>query len=156
MYPMLKLVHITAAVLFLGNIITGLFWHAHAARTHDPKLLFHTMDGIIRSDRWFTNPCAIVLTLAGVFLAIQAHLPILHTPWILRAIVLFSASGLLFVLRVTPLQKQLRELARGGMAAAAFDYATYARLARAWDLWGAASLLLSLGALAVMVLKPML
>ncbi len=27
MYLMLKLLHVTAAVLFLGNIITGLFWH---------------------------------------------------------------------------------------------------------------------------------
>jgi uncharacterized membrane protein len=150
----LKLLHVTAAVLFLGNIITGLFWHAHADRTRDAKLLFHTMDGIIRSDRWFTNPCAVLLTLAGVLLAMKSHLPILGTPWILRAIVLFALSGLLFVVRVAPLQKRLRELARIGMAADRFDGAGYRRVATAWDLWGAVSLVLSLGALAFMVLKP--
>ena len=51
MYLALKLLHVVAVIVFLGNITTGLFWHAHAARTRDPKLLAHTMDGIIRSDR---------------------------------------------------------------------------------------------------------
>lgn len=154
MYLTLKFVHVLAVVLFMGNIITGLFWHVHAAGTRDAKLLFHTMDGIIRSDRWFTNPCAVILTLAGISLAIQAHLPILRTPWILGSIVLFSLSGLLFAVRVAPLQKRLRELARAGMTDTAFDYPGYARVAKAWDFWGGASTLLSLGALALMVLKP--
>ena len=154
MYLFSKLLHVAAVVMFLGNITTGLFWHAHAVRTRDAKLLFHVMDGIIRSDRWFTNPGAVVLTLTGVFTAMQLHLPILHTPWILGALVMFVLSGLLFVLRVAPLQKRLRELARVGMSQGAFEFATYHRAARAWDLWGAASLLLSLGALTLMVLKP--
>ena len=29
----LKLLHVLAAVSFLGNITIGLFWQAHAART---------------------------------------------------------------------------------------------------------------------------
>ena len=36
MYLALKLLHIVAVILFLGNITTGLFWHAHAARTKQP------------------------------------------------------------------------------------------------------------------------
>src|SRR5881628_593152 len=49
MYLALKVLHVMGVVAFLGNITTGLFWHAHAARTRDPKLLFHSMDGIQRS-----------------------------------------------------------------------------------------------------------
>ena len=154
MYLLLKLLHVSAAMLFLGNISTGLFWHAHAARTRDAKLLFHTMDGIIRSDTWFTNPSVLLLTVAGVLAAIQGHLPLLHTPWILGAIVLISCSGLLFALRIIPLQKRLRDLARAGMTSGDFDLAAYRRVAHRWDLWGAGSLVLSLGALALMVLKP--
>jgi uncharacterized membrane protein len=56
MYLLAKLLHLIAVILFLGNITTGLFWHAHAARTRDAKLLAHTVDGIIRSDRIFTVP----------------------------------------------------------------------------------------------------
>src|SRR5262249_59384710 len=108
MYLALKLLHVTAVVLFLGNITTGLFWHAHAARTRDPRLLHHAMDGILRSDRWFTNPAAATIAVSGVLMALVGHLPILRTRWIALGLALFVLSGVLFVARVTPLQKQLR------------------------------------------------
>jgi uncharacterized membrane protein len=154
MVLVLKLIHVAAVVLFLGNIITGLFWHAHAARTRDPRLLFHAMDGIIRSDRWFTLPGVIVITASGILTAMRAGLPIFGTPWIFGSIVLFSISGLLFGVRVAPLQKQLRGVAHSGMSSSSFDYAQYHRLARSWEMWGAAALLLPLGSMALMVLKP--
>ena len=54
MYLWLKLVHILAVILFIGNIVTGLFWHKHALRTGDARLIAHAMDGVLRSDRLFT------------------------------------------------------------------------------------------------------
>ena len=39
MYLLYKLLHVVAVILFLGNIITGVFWHRLAARTREPKLL---------------------------------------------------------------------------------------------------------------------
>lgn len=155
MYLPLKLLHVMAVVLFIGNIVTGLFWHAHAARARDAKLLYHAVDGIIRSDRWFTMPSVIVITLTGILAAIQAHLPILRTPWILGSIVLFTISGVLFGVRVVPLQRRMREVAHAGMSGE-LDNAAYHRLARSWELWGAIALLLPLGAMALMVLKPSL
>ena len=56
MYLATKFLHVLSVIAFLGNITTGLFWHAHAARTKDAALLAFTMDGIIRSDRLFTTP----------------------------------------------------------------------------------------------------
>lgn len=73
MYPLLKLLHVIAVIAFLGNITTGLFWHAHAARTRDPKL----------------------------------------------------ASGVIFMMRVAPLQRQLRALAEAAVQAGTFEYAHY-------------------------------
>jgi uncharacterized membrane protein len=32
MYLWLKLIHILAVVMFIGNIVTGVFWHRHARR----------------------------------------------------------------------------------------------------------------------------
>jgi len=61
MYLWLKLVHILAVILFIGNVVTGVFWHKHAQKTRDPKLLAHTMDGVIRSDRLFTIPGVVVI-----------------------------------------------------------------------------------------------
>lgn len=149
----LKLIHVAAVVVFLGNIITGLFWHAHAARTRDPRILFHAMDGIIRSDRWFTLPGVVVITVSGILTAMQAGLPVFGTPWILGSLILFSLSGVLFGMRVAPLQKQLRAVAQAGMNGD-FEVARYHRIARGWELWGAAALLLPLGSMALMVLKP--
>jgi uncharacterized membrane protein len=153
MYPLLKLLHVAAAVIFLGNIITGLFWHAHAARTRDPKLLAHTMVGIIRSDRWFTIPGVVGLVVAGVGLAIAGRLPIVRTGWILWSVVALTLSGVIFAVRVAPLQRALLALA-GAAAAGTFDYGRYRALSMQWEIWGGAALLTPLAAFALMVLKP--
>jgi uncharacterized membrane protein len=109
------------------------------------------MDGIIRSDRLFTIPGVVVIIASGLAAAIAGGHPILGTPWILWSLVLFAVSGLVFVLRVAPLQVRLRALAQAG---GAFDWDGYRRVARVWDAWGLAALLTPLGALVLMVLKP--
>jgi uncharacterized membrane protein len=111
MYLLIKLLHIVAVIAFVGNIITGIFWHAHAARTRDPKLLAYTMGGIIRSDRLFTIPGVIGIIATGIAAAIYGNFPILRTGWILWTLILFIVSGLIFMIRVAPLQRQLRALA---------------------------------------------
>ena len=68
MYLPMKVLHILAVVLFLGNIITGVFWHRHAERTRDPRLLAFTVEGIIRSDRLFTMPGVHVIIASGIYM----------------------------------------------------------------------------------------
>jgi uncharacterized membrane protein len=155
MYLALKLLHVVAVIVFLGNITTGLFWHAHAARTRDPKLLALTMDGIIRSDRLFTLPGVFLIIATGVGLAAYGHFPLLRTGWILWTLVLFAISGIVFGARVAPLQRELKALAERGMPGGAFDYARYRSLALRWEVWGAVALLTPVASLALMVLKPL-
>lgn len=154
MYALLKLLHVAAVVLFLGNITTGLFWHAHAARTREAKLLAHAMEGIIRSDRIFTMPSVIAIIITGVAAAIDGRLPLLRTGWIFWTLVLFAISGLVFALRVAPLQRRLHALARDGAASGRFAFAHYRALALRWELWGALALLTPAAGLVLMVLKP--
>jgi uncharacterized membrane protein len=154
MYLLIKLLHIAAVIAFIGNIATGLFWHTHAARTRDPKLLAHTMEGVIRSDRLFTVPGVVVIIVTGVAAAIYGNLPILRTGWILWTLIFFIVSGLIFMIRVTPLQRQLHALAVAGVHSGSFEYAQYHALAVRWEIWGAAALLTPLAGLALMVLKP--
>lgn len=154
MYVLFKLLHVTAVVAFLGNIVTGLFWHAHAARTRDPKLLAHTMDGIIRSDRLFTIPGVVVIVASGFAAAIIHGYPILRTAWIAWTLLLFSISGYAFMARVAPLQRQLRDLAKAGAESGGFDYATYHALARRWEFWGGIALVTPLAGFVLMILKP--
>lgn len=154
MYLLLKLLHIVSVIAFLGNITTGLFWHAHAARTRDPRLLEHTVAGIIRSDRWFTTPGVLGIIATGVAAALYGGFPILGTGWILWTLILFGISGAVFGIRVAPMQRQLLALAAEGAQSGAFDFERYVRLARRWEFWGAVALLTPLAGLVLMVLKP--
>lgn len=151
MYLVLKLIHITAVILFLGNVITGLFWKAHADRTKDVRFIAHTMHGIIRSDRFFTIPGVVVITAAGIFAALQVGLPLIRTGWILWSIILFSISGIVFGARVAPLQKQLLALATS--ADASFDWTVYRAKSLQWEVWGLIATATPLLAVAMMVLK---
>ena len=126
---------------------------ATSVRKRDPKLLAHTMDGIIRSDRWFTLPGVVAIITARMALAIYGHFPLLRTPWILWTLVLFAISGIVFSVRVAPMQRQLKALAENGMRGA-FDYERYRALAIRWEVWGAIALLTPVAGLALMVLKP--
>jgi uncharacterized membrane protein len=112
------------------------------------------MEGIIRSDRLFTIPGVIVIVAAGIAAAIVGGHPILRTGWILWTLVLFTISGLAFMFRVAPLQRELRSVAETGAREGSFDYPAYQRLARRWEIWGAVSLLTPLAGLMLMVLKP--
>jgi uncharacterized membrane protein len=150
-----KLLHVASVIAFLGNITTGLFWHAHAVRTGNAKILAHTMDGIIRADRIFTLPGVAGIILFGVATAMRQHLPILGTGWIRWTLVLFAISGVTFMARVAPLQRQLRSVAAAGAESGTFDAARYHALARQWELWGAIALFTPLAGLALMVLKPL-
>lgn len=80
MYLWIKLLHVAAVFIFLGNIATGLFWKAHADRSRDPRIIAHTLDGIIRSDRLFTIPGVVLIPIGGIGAAIVAGLPMLRVP----------------------------------------------------------------------------
>lgn len=154
MYLLLKLLHIVSVIAFLGNITTGLFWHAHAARSRDPRLIEHAVDGIIRSDRWFTMPGVVGILATGFAASFLAGFPLLRTGWITWTLILFAISGLVFMFLVAPLQRRMRSFAAAGLQSGSFDYDRYCKLALRWELWGAVALLTPFAGLALMVLKP--
>ena len=153
MYVASKLLHVFAVVLFLGNITIGVFWKLFGDKTRDPKIIAHTMAGIIASDRVFTNPGAILILVGGITAALVGHYPILRTHWISASIGLFALSGAAFGIRLVPLQRQLLAVARAG-ADGTMDWDRYDNLSAAWKLWGTVALLAPLGAMVLMVLKP--
>ena len=78
-YNYLKLIHLMAVIIFLGNIFTGLFWMHIAIKTKDLKIISHSIKGVIRSDRLFTIPGVILITAGGLMTAIYGRIPIIHT-----------------------------------------------------------------------------
>lgn len=153
MYQTLKFIHVFAVILFLGNIITGLFWKMHADGTRDRAIIAHTLRGLIRADRWFTVPGVVVITAAGILAAIQAGLPLLRTGWILWSIIAFSLSGIAFAWKVGPLQKRLLTLTTSN---APLDWPAYRALSLQWELWGLFATLTPAVAVGLMVWKPVM
>lgn len=150
-YLLLKLLHIIAVIIFLGNITTGLFWMRRADRTGQPAFISFTMEGVIASDRWFTIPGVVIITAGGIAAAIEGGIPLLRTGWIFWSIVLFTLSGIIFMTRVVPLQKKIYSITR--MEAEKVDMTLYRSYLKQWEAWGIASLLTPLAAMVMMVLK---
>lgn len=155
MYLILKLVHVGAVIAFVGNISVGIFWKNIADRAHDPRIIAHTMQGIIRADRIFTIPAIVVLLIGGIGAAQIGHIPILSTGWILWSIVLFVIAGLAFG-PIARAQRQLRDLAAAGTASGTMDWSRYEQLSKGWAGWGLLATVAPLLAVALMVLKPVL
>jgi uncharacterized membrane protein len=154
MYLWLKAIHVLAVAMFIGNVVTGVFWHKHAERTRDPRIIAHAMDGVIRSDRLFTMPSVLLILASGIFAAIQGGFPIFGTPWILWTLILFGISGVVFGAKLGPLQRRMRDFARAGDQGGLFDFTAYQRMSKSWDFWGAVATIAPILGLALMVLKP--
>lgn len=151
LYLFIKSLHVIGVVLFLGNIITGIFWKAHGDRG-DLRSRAQALDGIIRADKVFTTPSVFLLIATGVTLVLLGNLSFL-TPWILGSLVLFGVAGATFGARVGPLQKKLLANVRAGLAGS-WNESEYQDLSRSWRFWGWVATLAPLVALILMVLKP--
>jgi uncharacterized membrane protein len=152
-YFILKALHIASVVLFLGNIITGVFWKTHGDRIGTLASRAQALDGIIRSDRLFTLPPVVLIIVTGLLLAMTLHLPILGTKWILWSLILFGVSGVAFSMFVGPLQKKLLKNVQTGLAGN-WNQAEYEALSRSWTLWGLVATAAPVIALFLMVMKP--
>jgi uncharacterized membrane protein len=149
-YLLLKLIHVFAVIIFLGNIITGLFWMRMADKTDDLSVISFTMKGIIKLDRWFTIPGVIIITAGGIMAAIKGGFPLLRTGWIFWAIVLFSLSGIIFSWKLAPLQKKIFHLT---LDKEKFNKALYQSSLKQWEIWGLVAVLTPIAAMIMMVLK---
>lgn len=149
-YLLLKLVHVFAVIIFLGNIITGLFWMKMADKTNDLSVISFTMKGIIKLDRWFTIPGVIIITAGGIMAAIQGGYPLLRTGWIFWAIMMFSLSGIIFSWKLVPLQRKIFHLTLDNEK---FNKTLYQSCLKQWEMWGLVAVLSPIAAMVMMVLK---
>lgn len=154
MYVALKVLHVTAVVIFLGNLVTGILWKIHGDQTEDPVIIRHTVAGLIRADRWFTIPGVVLILIGGFGAAIVGGLPLIRTQWILAGIILFTISGIAYMGRVVPLQRRMLRVARSGVETGQLDWEKYRALNRSWNIWGTIALLTPVLAMIVMIAKP--
>lgn len=109
-YLVLKAVHVTAAVLMLGNVVVTGVWAAlyygHRAEA-DFRLAARA---ILWTDLVFTFLGGAALTISGILMSRAAGLPILETPWIRRGALLLAVSTLLWLAVLLPDQRRMARL----------------------------------------------
>ena len=152
-YPLLKLLHIAAVIIFLGNIITGHFWMHLAMRSKDVNIIRHSVNGIMQSDRIFTMPAVVIIIVAGILSAFYGNIPVLRTGWIIWSITLFSLSGVIFSTKLSVLLRKMKELTNDQDSSNEQEWVTINNLYRQWSTWALAAIMLPLAALVMMVLK---
>ncbi|MFO7525347.1 MAG: DUF2269 family protein [Ignavibacteriaceae bacterium] len=147
---LLKVTHIIAAILFLGNISVAILWKTLADKSRDRIRIVHTFDGIIKSDSVFTIPAVTLLIITGFGLAGMMKLSIIETGWIFLSIILVIISGVLYSIKVGPVQKKIYSLAKDETK---FNWAEYESLSKQWNLWGSIATITPYIALIFMVYK---
>jgi uncharacterized membrane protein len=148
-YLIFKLIHVLAVIFFVGNIVISILWKIHGDKSGDPQIIAHTMRGIILADKIFTMPSVGILILAGFGAAGIGFLPVFETGWILWGLILVIISGIAFMTKVVPLQKELLRIAGSDN----FDKEKYKAVSKQWNLWGIAATASPVIAVILMVLK---
>jgi len=155
-YRLYMLLHLTGVVVFLGGFLAALFLAITASRIGNRSIRAYAFTVINYNDKWFT-PLAVLLIVGGGFGASSAAgLPVVGTGWILWSLGLFILSGLIFVLRALPLQREIESLLGGIESAEDVDWSDYDGLVSTWKMWAIAAFLLVTTAFVLMVLKPAL
>jgi uncharacterized membrane protein len=94
----------------------------------------------------------VIITAAGIGAALHGGLPLLRTGWIFWSIVFFLISGIIFSVKLAPLQRKILKIA-AGMNEKQFSEESYHSHLRQWETWGLLALITPLAALVMMVLK---
>ena len=152
LYLLSKSLHVVGVVVFLGNILTGVFWKRHADRG-DLAARHQAISGLIAADRVFTVPAVFVIIATGIANALMARIPIFGTPWVLWGVILFGVAGGVFAARVGPLQKKLLANVDAGLAGN-WNESAYRELSRQWLFWGWVATGAPLIVVFLMVFKP--
>ena len=109
-YAVLKALHVTAAVLMVGNVTVTGVWAALYFHWRKEADFRRAARAILWTDLCFTFLGGAALTISGILLARQAGLPILETPWIRRSALLLAISTVLWLAVLLPDQWRMERL----------------------------------------------
>lgn len=128
-YFTLKALHVTGAVLLVGNVTVTGVWSLYLFRHwSNATLPFRPVArAILWTDLIFTLGGGILLTVTGVIMALQSKLPIFETPWLVKGIAALSVVTLSWGVMLLPDQYRLER---------AEDPATIRKLFVRWSIVG--------------------
>jgi uncharacterized membrane protein len=120
LFPIVKWLHILAAIVAVGANITYGIWLARASR--QPEVLPFTLRTIKLIDDRMANPAYGFLLLTGLIMVFTVPIPLSRTPWLQLALVFYILLVLLGLLGYTPtLRRQIQLLGSEGAASPAYQ-----------------------------------
>ena len=107
---LLRVLHLTGAVLLIGNVTVTGFWATYLYRARD-RVPFHPVArAILWTDLVFTGLGGTLLTISGILLIMHQDYRVTETPWLLKGIVALALSTLLWLVVLLPAQVRLERL----------------------------------------------
>jgi uncharacterized membrane protein len=145
-YSLLKLIHVLAAIVAVGTNLTYFVWLARARK--QPEQAAYVLPGIKALDARLANPAYVVLPVTGILMVLDADLGF-TTFWIISAIVLYVAMGVIAGALFSPsLRKQVELATRGA------EGSVYEQAARRTTVTGVITVIPIAVILYLMIVKP--
>lgn len=151
-YLILKMLHIFGVILFLGNIIVTAFWKVFADRTNDWRVIAYSQRLVTCTDIFFTSIGVLIIVVTGMLMA-KHYVNYLQIKWILWGLILFIASGVIWITVLIPIQIQLQRMTNQFKNTQVIPD-KYWKLERLWMIFGVIATILPLMNLYWMVIKP--
>lgn len=146
----LKFLHITGVVVFLGDIIITTLWKWRADRTREGAVAAFAQRQLLLADRMLLQPAVTLIVVSGLAMGQLGSSSAWNDPRMLAAQVTFIGSGAIWFLVLRPLQARQMTLASAFQPGEPTTIA-YEQLTRRWLVWGGVAIALSLGAMFFMV-----
>ena len=99
---LLRALHVTGAVLLLGNVTVTGFWATYLYRRGGQVPFRPVARAILWTDLLFTLLGGTLLTISGILLVRHHGLRVTDTPWLLKGITALALSTLLWLLMLLP------------------------------------------------------
>lgn len=140
--------HITGAIMFIGNIVITGVWMYWAERTRDKEVITFAAQMVNWADVFFTGPGVILLLLNGLEMASHCDKCSmgLATPWIEASLTLFIVAGILWAVLIVYQNTLMRGLNGNSQG--------FYKTLHQWYVVGIIDTIIPLVILAFMVMKP--
>ena len=145
-----KVLHVLAACLFLGNVVVSGTWAFLAERTRNFEVIAFSNRLVLITDVMFTLTGALLVVYTGSLMSQRyAGVPLEAQAWISWSYMLFGLSGLIWALVLVPIQLRQRMLLKRHQAITP----EYLKLSRIWQISGAIATIVPLPIVYLMIVK---
>ena len=145
--------HILGVVLFLGNIIITGLWMFIAEKSKTISVMQFAAKAVNWMDVFFTAPGVAMLLLGGLMLA-PSHGGLYSKSWITVGLILFSLSGIVWLLFLVPNQHRMITLSENNMVKNGKLPNEFFKVLYRWYFWGIVATILPLITFVIMIFKP--